>query len=260
MTDCTDNNAKGGQEGSGRDVRFYHCDRAAVPRPRCPPGTGGAARARQRAAAVPALVADEYYRVCRVSRPFTSARSNDAAERFEQPSWLRGAPRSEARSVRLTVASTRRLGATATTSSQRASGGWTMLAYGSRASSVAGSCARDETDPTARPRRYEVTPQRFGWHVRALRQARGLTQERLAERSELSTDAIRRIEAGRLSPTLTTLSKLTRGLDVSLATLFKGIGRSARPIVQEIAEFLEGRSARECETAWRVVRALFEEP
>jgi transcriptional regulator with XRE-family HTH domain len=36
--------------------------------------------------------------------------------------------------------------------------------------------------------------QRFGEHVRLLREARGLTQDALAQRSGLSADTIRRIE------------------------------------------------------------------
>ena len=100
---------------------------------------------------------------------------------------------------------------------------------------------------------------RFGAHVRSLRDARHLTQEVLAERSELSVDAIRRIERGGFSPSLNTLAALARGLDVSLSTLFTGFERGRREEVAEVADYLAGRTAREVRVAWRVVRALFDE-
>lgn len=101
--------------------------------------------------------------------------------------------------------------------------------------------------------------QRFGAHVRSLREVRHLTQEALAERSELSVDAIRRIERGGFSPSLNTLSALASGLDVSLGTLFTTFERGRRDEVTEVADYLSGRTAREVRTAWRVMRALFDE-
>jgi transcriptional regulator with XRE-family HTH domain len=62
----------------------------------------------------------------------------------------------------------------------------------------------------------------FGHHVRRLRRERGLTQESLAERAGLSSDAIRKIERGQMSPTLKTLRRLCHGLGISLSALFDG--------------------------------------
>jgi transcriptional regulator with XRE-family HTH domain len=100
---------------------------------------------------------------------------------------------------------------------------------------------------------------RFGNHVRRLRNSRKLTQEQLAERSELSVDAIRRIERGGFSPSLDTLGKLSMGLDLSLKTLFQGFGRERPDRVAEICDFLALRSGREVQLAWRVIQAMFEE-
>lgn len=101
---------------------------------------------------------------------------------------------------------------------------------------------------------------RFGAEVRRLRQARGLTQEALAERSDLSVDAIRRMEGGRFSPTLDTLRKLSTGLDVSLHTLFESVEADRSSKVSEISDFLARRSSRELRLAWKVIRAMFDEP
>lgn len=122
------------------------------------------------------------------------------------------------------------------------------------------SRASDQTRDTRRARTYGFSAKRFGQHIRLLRRARDLTQEALAERSELSIDAIRRIEAARFSPTLTTLGKLARGLEMSLSSMFAGAERPGRPVAAEVANYLEGRSAKECQLALRVVRSIFEEP
>jgi transcriptional regulator with XRE-family HTH domain len=99
---------------------------------------------------------------------------------------------------------------------------------------------------------------RFGAHVRKLRRARRLTQEALAERSELSVDAVRRIERGRLSPTLETLKKLATGLNLSLHRLFQNLDEDRPHQVDAISDFLGRRSGREVQLAWRVIQAMFE--
>jgi transcriptional regulator with XRE-family HTH domain len=100
---------------------------------------------------------------------------------------------------------------------------------------------------------------RFGDHVRRLRTAKRLTQESLAERSDLSVDAVRRIERGAFSPSLDTLGKLAVGLDVSLKTLFHSFERERSDSVAVICDFLASRSGREVQLAWRVIQAMFEE-
>ena len=59
----------------------------------------------------------------------------------------------------------------------------------------------------------------FGRFARQIRNARGLTQESLAETAGLSADTIRRLEHGDFSPSLDTLTKFARGARVDLGTL-----------------------------------------
>ena len=99
---------------------------------------------------------------------------------------------------------------------------------------------------------------KFGAHMRDLRLARGLTQEVLAERSDLSVDAVRRIERGAFSPSLETTSKLAHGLNTSLRTLFETFGRERRDEVAELCDYLASRTGREVRMASRVIRAMFE--
>ena len=100
---------------------------------------------------------------------------------------------------------------------------------------------------------------RFGTHLRTLRHARHLTQEALAERSELSVDAVRRIERGAFSPSLETVNKLASGLDVSLRTLFNEFDRDRRDQIAELCDYLGKRSKHELRVVWRVMRAMFEQ-
>ncbi|MEH0446680.1 helix-turn-helix transcriptional regulator [Streptomyces sp. B21-102] len=56
-------------------------------------------------------------------------------------------------------------------------------------------------------------------HLRRLREARGLTLEELATRSEMSFRGVVYIEHGRRNPSLTTLLNLARGLQAEPSAL-----------------------------------------
>jgi len=63
----------------------------------------------------------------------------------------------------------------------------------------------------------------FGQKVSKLRKERGLTQDQLASKTDLSVETIGAIEQGRRWARLTTLHKLAKGLGVSTDELFKGL-------------------------------------
>lgn len=60
----------------------------------------------------------------------------------------------------------------------------------------------------------------LGKRIRHLRAVKGLTQSELAEECELSDNFIALLERGKNSPSIFTLEKLARALQVSLAELF----------------------------------------
>jgi transcriptional regulator with XRE-family HTH domain len=99
----------------------------------------------------------------------------------------------------------------------------------------------------------------FGRHVRSLRQARGMTQEVLAERTKLSPDTIRRLEQGSFSPSLDTLNKLCKGLDIQLSTLFEAYELGERNISRELLDLIVTRSPGILVLAFRMLRTLFTE-
>lgn len=63
----------------------------------------------------------------------------------------------------------------------------------------------------------------FGKRVAEIRRARGLTQEQLAEKADVTPLSIAFIEQGRRWPRIATLYKLAKCLDISPSEFLKGI-------------------------------------
>ena len=64
----------------------------------------------------------------------------------------------------------------------------------------------------------------FATRLRELRKSKGLTQEQLAERSDIDYKYLQKLEGKNpSSPTLSVLEKLSRGLEISLSELIKNI-------------------------------------
>lgn len=63
----------------------------------------------------------------------------------------------------------------------------------------------------------------FGAHMAAIRKSRGLTQQELAERINMSVVAIAYIETGKCWARLGTLTKIAGALHVDVSDLFKNI-------------------------------------
>lgn len=70
---------------------------------------------------------------------------------------------------------------------------------------------------------YDDLPQQFGQRVRALRQARGLSQEAFAHLCGLDRTYISSLERGHRNISLKAIAALAHALDLSLAELFEGI-------------------------------------
>jgi transcriptional regulator with XRE-family HTH domain len=67
----------------------------------------------------------------------------------------------------------------------------------------------------------EVVLQAFGQHLRQLREARGWSQQALADVSDVSKPTIYRLETARYSVTLDVLASLAQGLEISLSELMQ---------------------------------------
>ena len=62
----------------------------------------------------------------------------------------------------------------------------------------------------------------LGARVKSVRLARGLTQSKLAERAEMTSDEVSRIERGAREPRFLTIERLAAALGVSPSDLFAG--------------------------------------
>jgi transcriptional regulator with XRE-family HTH domain len=59
-----------------------------------------------------------------------------------------------------------------------------------------------------------------GKQIQKLRESRGLSQQDLAAKCNFEKSNMSRLETGRVNPTLSTLEKVAKALDVSLVELF----------------------------------------
>ena len=59
-----------------------------------------------------------------------------------------------------------------------------------------------------------------GKNIQKIRESKGFSQQELAAKCNFEKSNMSRLEAGRVNPTLSTLEKVAKALDVSLAELF----------------------------------------
>ncbi len=82
---------------------------------------------------------------------------------------------------------------------------------------------KDKTSP------HQFYLEAFGTRIRQLRKERGLTQEQLANLSELSRVSVYQIERGQTNPSLLTLLALAEALGCDMATLVSILRLSTAP-------------------------------
>ena len=85
---------------------------------------------------------------------------------------------------------------------------------------MASQSQRSKTIGMSRRAQDHVLLQKLGSRLRQLREASGLTQQRLAELVQLKPPTISLFESGEFAPTLTTATALARVLRVRLPDLF----------------------------------------
>lgn len=84
--------------------------------------------------------------------------------------------------------------------------------------------------------------ERIGLRIRHLREARGLTQSQLQERSGVSRSYLSRIESGQMTPSLGTLEKIAEALGLGLNRFFMSATRTEAlledPFIQSVRPYL----------------------
>jgi transcriptional regulator with XRE-family HTH domain len=85
-----------------------------------------------------------------------------------------------------------------------------------------------------------------GGRISERRKALGLSQARLAERVNVSTETISRLETGATMPSLTRLAAIARVLDVELPDLFRrDDGDEHQRALEHLRALMSHRTARE---------------
>lgn len=100
----------------------------------------------------------------------------------------------------------------------------------------------------------------IGAKIRAIRKARGMTQEELAEMVNTQHSYIGYVERGEQNLTIQTLEKISDALQVDINELFKyGEFKTAikRQKLWDIIEVLHGRSEEELERALIILQQVF---
>jgi transcriptional regulator with XRE-family HTH domain len=83
---------------------------------------------------------------------------------------------------------------------------------------------------------------RLGARIKELRTARKLTQEMVADRTDLSQKYVSALECGQKSPSWETLVALAhKGFEIRLASLMFGIDEDIGAEVQNLSDVLAGR-------------------
>jgi transcriptional regulator with XRE-family HTH domain len=104
----------------------------------------------------------------------------------------------------------------------------------------------------------------LGRRVRTLRKLRGLTQEELGERAQLTGKFLGQIERGDANPSLELLARLARALQIELWELLviePAAARTGTPsgralmASEKVAEYLSGRSDDDLDRALRILDA-----
>lgn len=79
----------------------------------------------------------------------------------------------------------------------------------------------------------------IGERLKALRKARGLSRNRLAQMSGVSQSYLSDIEAGKKNPTVEVLNRLCKALEISLVEFFEETRKELHPDAARLAKIAE---------------------
>ena len=118
---------------------------------------------------------------------------------------------------------------------------WAALGHPDAVESVARAAKSIGTLPKGVDRATQLR-HHLGARIRAIRDARGLTQEMIAVRIEATQKYVSQLERGQRSPSWETLVEIAHhGFEINLATLMFGIDEDIGVEVQDLSDVLAGR-------------------
>lgn len=98
----------------------------------------------------------------------------------------------------------------------------------------------------------------LGRRIHRLRESKGITQEKLAEKAGISPKSLSDLERGRGNPTLSSLDGLAEAFGITLADLFDfGHERlSSEEIRRELQSILNNSTEEDCRVYYRLLSDL----
>ena len=97
----------------------------------------------------------------------------------------------------------------------------------------------------------------IGKRIQELRKARGLSEEKIAEKADISSTYLSRIECGRENPTLDMLIKLTSALEVEMLEMFDfGHVKSHKELKNSIQRIIKTADEPTLRLALKIIRAI----
>lgn len=104
----------------------------------------------------------------------------------------------------------------------------------------------------------------IGEQIAKIRKEREITQSRLAELIDVSTETISRLERGVSIPSLKTLEKISKALHSSLKDLFdfeypqKAKGNVVEQEAAKLMTYIKTKRAADIRMSYRILRGVFE--
>ncbi len=100
--------------------------------------------------------------------------------------------------------------------------------------------------------------EKFGKRIRQLRKEKGMSQEKLAEKSGLHNTYIGQIERGEKNASLETIEKLANGLDISVGELFEPFNENPQSssVFKKLNDMVEKLPPKTLETLLKMVEDL----
>ncbi len=100
----------------------------------------------------------------------------------------------------------------------------------------------------------------LGKRIRSLRQAKGISQERLAELSDLHSTYIGQIERGEKNPSTDSIYKISKGLGVKMEKIFdkieSGLESGEEDYAEKIYNEILGLPAEKKKKLWKIVTEI----
>lgn len=101
------------------------------------------------------------------------------------------------------------------------------------------------------------TKELIGRRIQELRKAKRFSQEKLAEKADISSTYLSRIECGRENPTLDMLIKLASALDVEIWEMFDvGHVQHHKELKESLQSFVKTTDEPTLRLALKVIRAI----